>query len=300
MPILKANGLDIFYDEFGRPDDPALVLIMGLNTQMVAWPEEFCRMLAGQGFRVIRFDNRDIGLSTKMEGAPSYNLKWALAKSVLGLKVQSAYSLDDMAKDTVGLLDALGIDRAHIVGASMGGMIAQIVAARYPERVLSLVSMMSTSGKRGLPGPTAKARAALFAKRPAPGDREGAIRFGMTVLKAISSPGYPTTDVDLRGYIEMVLARSVYPPGYFRQLLAVLANGSRVELLKTIIKPTLVLHGEDDPLVPIAGGRDTANHIAEAKLETIPGWGHDLPRQLLLRLADVIAKHCSEATLVKV
>lgn len=295
MPLIRANGLNLFYDEFGTRSDPSILLIMGLNTQMIAWPEPFCEMLAEAGFHVIRFDNRDIGLSTKMEGSPKRNMTVAMAKWWLGLGVGAPYSLEDMALDTIGLLDALGIERVHVVGASMGGMIAQIIAATYPQRILSLTSMMSTSGDRKLPGPTREVQAALFAKRPAPGDRENAVRFGMNVLRSIGSPGYPATETDLRGYVETAMARSTYPPGYFRQLLAVLGNGSRVELLKTIRTPTLVLHGEADPLVPIEGGRDTARHIPGARLVTIPGWGHDLPRDLLARLASLIAEHCKSA-----
>jgi pimeloyl-ACP methyl ester carboxylesterase len=296
MPLIKANGIDIFYDEFGKASDPALLLIMGLGTQMVAWPESFCRDIAARGFRVIRFDNRDIGLSQKMTGARRYNLQWAMTKAWLGLPVSSPYSLEDMAADAIGLLDALGIKRAHIVGASMGGMIAQIIAANYPDRCLSLTSIMSTSGDRKLPMPKRSAFAALGGKRPDPGDREAMIEFGMKVLRAIGSPGYPTPEPELRDVVTQMTARSVNPAGFIRQLLAILANGSRVKLLKTIKTPTLVLHGEGDPLVPIEGGRDTARLIPGAKLVTIPGWGHDLPTPLLPKLADLIATHSESAT----
>ena len=295
MPLIKANGIDIFYDEFGSKSDPALLLIMGLGTQMTAWSEEFCRALAGRGFRVIRFDNRDIGLSAKMEAAPRQSLGWAMAKAMLGLKINSPYRLEDMAADAVGLLDALGVERAHIVGASMGGMIAQIVAAKYPQRCLSLTSIMSTSGARGLPGPKPEARAVLTGRRPAPGDREAVVEHGMRMLRAVGSPGYRASDAELRGYVEAAVARSTYPPGFVRQMLAVMANGSRVDLLKTIGTPTLVLHGEADPLIPVENGRDTAKWIAGARLVTIPGWAHDLPPQLTPRLVDEIARHCLSA-----
>ncbi len=293
MPLIKANGIEIFHDEFGKTTDPALLLIMGLGTQMVAWPESFCRDIAARGFRVIRFDNRDIGLSQKMTGARRYNLQWAFAKAWLGLPVASPYTLEDMAADAVGLLDALGVRRAHIVGASMGGMIAQIVAARYPDRCLSLTSIMSTSGDRKLPMPKRSAFAALGGKRPGPGDREALIEFGMKVLRAIGSPGYPTPEKELREAVTQMTARSVNPAGFIRQMLAILANGSRSRLLKTIDMPTLVLHGEADPLVPVEGGRDTARLIRGARLVTIPGWGHDLP--LLPRLAGEIADHALAA-----
>lgn len=291
MPIIKANGIDIFYDEFGKASDPAVLLIMGLATQMIAWPESLCESIAVNGYRVIRFDNRDIGLSSKMEGAPRYSLPWALAKSWMGLPVRSPYSLDDMARDAVGLLDALVIDKAHIVGASMGGMIAQIIAARYPDRCLSLVSIMSTSGDRRLPGPKRSAFAPMRAKRPAPDDKEGLVQFGINVLRAIGSPGYPTPEPELRAAVTRAMERAAYPPGFIRQMLAILANGSRVELLKTINLPTLVLHGEGDPLIPVEGGRDTARLIKGAKLVTIPGWGHDLPTVLVPQLADLVIQH---------
>lgn len=298
MPLIKSNGIEIFYDEFGEPERPTVLLIMGLGTQMLAWSELFCTLLASSGLRVIRYDNRDVGLSSRMEGAPKVNVGWAMAKAWLGLKVWSPYSLEDMAADAVGLLDALGVERAHTVGASMGGMIAQIVAANHPQRALSLTSIMSTSGRRGLPGPQPAARAVLTAKRPTGASEETLVNFSMGILRAIGSPAFPTPEDDLRDYVRTVLRRSYYPPGFIRQLLAILANGSRVELLKSIRMPTLVLHGEADPLLPVENGRDTARCISGARLETIPGWGHDLPPVLAPRLARVIAEHCLKATAV--
>ncbi|MGE0280000.1 MAG: alpha/beta fold hydrolase [Rhizobiaceae bacterium] len=295
MPTIKANGIDIFYDEFGSTDAPVILLIMGLATQMIAWPESLCEALAADGFRVIRFDNRDIGLSAKMENAQKRSLPWAILKWRVGLRVRSAYSLDDMAADAIGLMDALKIGKAHIVGASMGGMIAQIIAAKHPERCLSLTSIMSTSGARHLPHPTKPVMAAMTAKRPPSNDPEAVIQFGMHMLRTIGSPGFPTPEPDLRAFVIRALKRSAYPPGFVRQLMAVLANGSRVALLKTIRVPTLVLHGEDDPLVPVEGGRDTARHVPGAKLTTIPGWGHDLPAALVPRLVAAVAEHCKAA-----
>lgn len=295
MPTARTNGIFLNYDQFGRHGNPPIVLIMGLGTQMIAWSEEFCRRLAWQGFRVIRFDNRDVGLSEKMHGVPKPSLGWAIAKAWIGLPVASPYSLDDMALDTIGLLDKLGIDKAHIVGASMGGMIAQIIAAKHANRCLSLTSMMSTSGARNLPGPSAAVRKALTAKRPPAEDRQASVQYGLEMLRTISSPGFPTANEDLMTYVERSYDRSVYPGGFIRQLLAVLANGSRADLLKTIKAPTLVLHGEADPLIPVEGGRDTARLIPGAKLVTIPGWAHDLPQQLEARLAKAIGEHCHNA-----
>ena len=202
-----------------------------------------------------------------------------------------------MARDAVGLMDRLGIDRAHVVGASMGGMIGQIVAAEHPARVRSLVSIMSTSGARGLPTAKSEAMAALRKPRPDARDREAAIQHGMYVYRAIGSPGFVTPEAELRQKVERAFDRSYYPAGVGRQLAAIVANGSRVELLKRITAPTLVIHGADDPLVPLAAGKDTAAHIKGARFEIIPGMGHDLPTALLPRLVESIAVHCQAVEL---
>ena len=292
MPFASANGMQLAYDVRGDAGAPGIVLIMGLGTQMIAWPEAFCDALAARGFRVVRFDNRDIGLSTKVESAGAANMALALQQAMAGKPVDAPYTLADMAGDTVGLMDALGIAKAHIVGASMGGMIAQIVAATHPERTRSLVSIMSTSGARGLPQSTPAAGAALLGPRPAPGDREAAIRHGMNVLRTIGSPGYPLSDAELRAKVELAFDRAYYPAGVARHFLAVLSDGSRVERLKTIAAPTLVIHGADDPLVPLECGKDAASHIPGATLHVIPGMGHDLPTGLIPTLVELIAAHC--------
>ncbi|MFT4096043.1 MAG: alpha/beta hydrolase [Rhodoblastus sp.] len=292
MPEVAANGINIVYDEFGDPKDPAIVLIMGLGTQMIAWPVPFCQALADRGFRVVRFDNRDIGLSTKFENAPPVNVPAAFARALIGRPVAAPYKLDDMAADAVGLMDALGIDRAHVVGASMGGMIAQIVAAKYPERTRSLVSIMSSSGNPKLPAAKAKATAALLAPRPDGKDRERVVKHGMKVYRTIGSPGFPTSDAELRAKIELAADRSYYPAGVGRQMIAILASGSRVDLLPTVKARTLVLHGADDPLVPVEAGKDTARLIPGARLKIISGMGHDLAPGLVPILSEAIADHC--------
>ncbi len=296
MPQIKANGLDIFYDEVGDRDAPAILLIMGLATQMIAWSDDFRSRLADGGFRVIRFDNRDIGLSQKMSGKVS--LGWMLLRARLGFPGGAPYSLDDMALDAVGVLDALGVGRAHIVGASMGGMIAQIVAGRHGERCRSLTSIMSSSGVRGLPGPSRQVISVMTRPRPQGVDREAAIRFGMETLRAIGSTGFETSEADLRALVGASFDRSYHPAGFLRQLAAVVANGSRAALLKAIDVPTLVLHGEADPLVPVENGRDTHRRIAGSAFETIPGWGHDLPVSLMPRIAERIVAHCRQADAV--
>lgn len=293
MPIVAANGINIAYDETGDQKAPAILLIMGLGTQMIAWPQSFCFALAQRGFRVIRFDNRDVGLSTKIETGAPVDVLAAFSRAMAGEPVDAPYSVDDMAADTIGLMDTLGIKRAHVVGASMGGMIAQVVAAKYPDRVRSMTSIMSSSGDPGLPQGKPEAVAALLAPRPPADDREGIIKAGMNVYRVIGSPGFPTPDPELRAKIEAATDRAYYPAGIPRHLLAVLASGSRVELLKGIKVPTLVLHGADDPLVPVAAGEDTAKHVPGAALRIIPGMGHDLPTGLIPILVEAIGDHCA-------
>ena len=291
MPVVKANGINIFYEAAGDSTGTPMLLIMGLGMQLIAWPEDFVAALVELGFYVIRIDNRDSGLSDKFDHAGKPSLPLAFIKSALRLPLKSAYTLDDMARDSVGLLNALGVPRAHIVGASMGGMIAQIVAARYPQRVLSLTSIMSSSGKRGLPGPTREACAVLF-KRPAnPKDFDSVLAHGANTFRVIGSPAYPTPERLLRERITRAIRRNVCTGGVARQMVAIVASGDRSTLLGVISAPTLVIHGAADPLVPLAGGQDTARKIAGARLEVIEGMGHDLPAQLIERLVALIDAH---------
>ncbi len=253
MAQLQSNGLTIEYDTFGdRGADPVL-LIMGLGMQMTAWRPEFCESLVARGHYVVRFDNRDIGLSTKFENARVPGKLRYLMHHVFHTKLGAPYSLEDMAADAVGVLDALGIDSAHVVGASMGGMIAQLLTVGHPARVKSLTSLMSTSGKPGLPRPNPE-------------------------------------------LVSASIQRSFYPQGFLRQLAAVVADGSRVERLKTIRTPTLVIHGREDPLVPVEGGIDTARHVENSKLEIIEGMGHDIPSTLVDRMTGLIAENAARRT----
>ncbi|MVZ97391.1 alpha/beta hydrolase [Sphingorhabdus sp. IMCC26285] len=293
MPTINANGIEIYYEESGPADAPVILLVMGLGTQMIAWPEAFIQGLVVQGFRVIHYDNRDVGLSQRMDGAPAGSLVWAMIASRFGLPVKTAYSLTDMAKDGVALLDALGISRAHIVGASMGGMIVQLMAAHHPDKVASMTSIMSSSGKPGLPGPRADIRKRLMAPRPSNPTREEAIRLGTEALESISfaDPARPKST-----YAEMAARafdRGYYPVGMKRQLLAIVADGSRVDRLKSIKVPTLVVHGGADPLVPKEGSEDIARHIAGARLEIIDDMAHDLPPSQVDRMVDLIASHAA-------
>ncbi|MGN6149289.1 MAG: alpha/beta fold hydrolase [Rhizomicrobium sp.] len=281
MPQVKANGINIEYESFGRESDPALLLIMGFSAQMTMWPTALCEGLAAKGFRVIRFDNRDVGKSTHLSQLGAPNIGEAMMKAMTGQPVGAPYLLDDMAKDAVSLLDALGIKRAHIVGASMGGMIAQIVAGKYPEHTLSLTSIMSTTGKRDLPQARPEAMAALTTP-PASDSREDRIAQGLKTWRVIGSPGYPATDEELRAAVEAAVDRVPYDPaGIGRQLLAIVASPPRNDILKNVKAPAQVIHGEADPLVPMEGGKDTAASIPGAKLHLIPGMAHDFTNALV-------------------
>ena len=289
--FVKANGLRLAYDEFGERSQPAILLIMGLGAQMIAWPEELCDRLAAEGFRVVRFDNRDIGLSEKIDGKKMPGLLKTAMLSRLNIPVSVPYKLFDMAEDTLGLMDALDIDAAHLVGASMGGMIAQLVAGYHPYRTLSLTSMMSTSGRKSLPQARPEVTLQLTRRRPA--DEHGYLKVATQLWRTIGSPDYPPSDDELRERILRGYRRSYYPAGSARQLLALIASGDRVDALRKVQAPSLVIHGKADKLALVEGGIDTARLIANAKLELIDGMGHDLPRPLLARFAELIASHAA-------
>lgn len=291
MPTLTANGIRIAFDTSGDPKSVPLLLVHGLGMQLTAWPDEFVEGLVDLGFYVIRFDNRDCGLSTKFEQAGTPNLSLAWLKSRVGWPLRPAYRLGDMADDALGVLSALGVARAHVVGVSMGGMIGQILAAGHPERVSSLTSVMSSSGRRGLPGPTRPVREALLRRPANPRDADAVLEQAVALLRTIGSPSYPTPEKHLRRRVARSLRRNCCPSGVARQMLAVAASGDRSALLRAIRVPTLVIHGAADPLVPLACGIDTAGHVPGARLEIIEGMGHDLPAQLLERLIALIDAH---------
>ena len=292
MPIIETNGIQLAYDEQGDPQGEPILLIAGLGLQLTSWPEAFCKGLTDQGFRVIRFDNRDSGLSSKMDHFGKPNLHLAFFKSMFQLPLLGGYTLYDMARDAIGLLDALGIEKAHIAGASMGGMIAQIMAARYPHRVLTLTSMMSTSGRPGLPGPSLAAQNALFSRPEDPRDLNSVIDHFVHLFHVLGSPAYPTPEPLLRRRVIESVRRNVCARGTARQMMAVASSGDLVAQLRTIRLPALVIHGTDDPLVPIACGRDTARLIQGAIMHEVDGMGHDLPPVLDEILAGVLATHC--------
>jgi pimeloyl-ACP methyl ester carboxylesterase len=296
MPYVTVNGIQIEYDTFGDRSFPALLLIAGNGAQMIFWDVEFCELLAKKGYFVIRFDNRDAGLSTKFEEAGIPDFPAAIKAAMEGKPVESAYSLDDMADDAVGLLDALGIEKAHICGASMGGMIAQVISYRHPKHVLSLTSIMSTTGNPDLPQGKPDAIAAVVA--PAPEEREAYVEHNVNIWRRIWSPGFPFEEKRARTFLEKSYDRSYYPRGMARQNTAILASGDRRPLLSSIKIPTLVIHGADDPLIPVEGGKDTARVIPGASLLIIHGMGHDMPKGVWAEIVDAISDHTGQANVL--
>jgi pimeloyl-ACP methyl ester carboxylesterase len=290
VPQIQANGITLEYEDHGDPADPVILLIMGFAAQLTLWPIELVEGLVARGFRVIRYDNRDIGLSHKFDGVRAPGLIKLTLLGKLGIRPRVPYTLADMADDGAGLLGALGIEAAHIVGASMGGMIAQHFAARHADKTLSLTSIFSTTGNPKLP-PARREAMLVLIKRPASMEEGVLVEHGMLLARTIGSPGYPADPDRLRANVTANVRRSVYPEGPTRHLSAIVADGDRRKMLAGVAARTLVLHGEDDPLVPVEGGRDTAASIPGARLRTIPGWGHDLPLELVDEVADEIARH---------
>lgn len=288
--IARVGRLKLCYESFGDPGDEPLLLVMGLSSQMILWDDEFCERLAGRGFQVIRFDNRDVGRSTILHDA-DIPTQWQL---MLRDRRAAAYSLEDMAADAAGLLDHLDIDAAHVVGASMGGMIAQLLAIHHPARVRSLVSIMSTTGNRRVG--RARPRVALrLLSRPSR-DREGYIADHLATYRAIGSAGFDFEEEHKRRRAARCYDRGIHPAGGARQLAAVVTAADRTELLGRIEVPTTVIHGDADPLVDVSGGRATAAAIPGARLLVLPGMGHDLPRELWPRIIDAIVTNAAAAT----
>lgn len=291
---IDARGTAIEVDDQGPPSGEPLLLVMGLGMQLIGWPDELVQLLVARGFRVIRFDNRDAGLSQGFDALGVPALPWIGIRFALHLKVHAPYSLADMANDTLGVLDALGLERAHVCGASMGGMIAQHLAATSPGRVKSLTLMMTTSGARHLPQPGLRVRQALLS-RPDGGDPAVVAAHLQHVLKLIGSPAYPPDPERLRQRLEQTVRRAWRPAGTARQIAAIIADGDRSPMLGRIGAPTRVIHGHADPLVPVAAAYDLASKIRGAVPEIVSGMGHDLPLQLLPRFADGIAENAARA-----
>ena len=284
----QVGPVELVYETIGDPNDAPMLLVMGLGMQLIHWDLGLCELLAERGFFVIRFDNRDAGLSTKIRG-PVPNVMRLMA----GMPAPVPYLLDDMAGDSLGLLDALGIERAHVVGVSMGGMIGQTMAIRRPERVLSLASMLSTTGDRRVGTP--KLRVWSLMMRRAPQERDAYIRFFTRVFRIIGSPAYRVDEARTRELAAATYDRCHYPAGTARQLGAIMASGSRTAALRRLEVPTVVIHGESDPLVPLRAGLATARAIPNARLLTIPGMGHNLPEPLWPTFVDAIVKNAERA-----
>ena len=279
MPQLQANSLQLEYETFGSPTDPPVVLIMGLGMQMTRWPVPLCERLRAHGYWVIRFDNRDVGRSSWIN-LPAPDVMSLMQAMMMGQRAQIPYTLADMAADVIGLLDALQLDTAHLVGASMGGMIAQLVAAHYPERTLSLTSVMSNSGNPAVPMAAPEVLARVTMRPPDDAPLAALIEHGVDTMRAMTSPRHEFEEADVRARVAADLERGYNPVGVNRQLAAVTVAGDRRAHLQRIVAPTLVLHGEDDPLFPVAAAYDLAAAIPHAQLQVIPGMGHELPSHL--------------------
>lgn len=294
MAIAERNGLRFEYESFGALDAPAILLIQGLGMPAAMWPDVFVETLVAESYRVVTFDNRDCGGSSRMVDAGVPEIPRAMARALLRLPVTAPYNLNDMAADTQVVLDAAGIERAHVVGVSMGGMIAQVFAATRPQRVRTLTSIMSTTGNPRPAIALGKARAlrALLKRPPSNPTLDQAVDHLLFLFGVIGSPGFQQHAAQLRPHFERVARRGLYPAGTSRQLAAILASGDRRAMLHGITAPTLVIHGADDPLVRTAAGRDTAANIHGARLKIIPGMGHDFPPALMAGIAVMIAEHC--------
>ncbi|MFX0086089.1 MAG: alpha/beta fold hydrolase [Candidatus Hodarchaeota archaeon] len=288
---VKVNNIEIVYDTFGDPRFTPILLIMGLGSQMILWDEIFCKKIASKGYWVIRYDNRDVGLSTKLEDEEVPNPMALIQKIMQGEELSVPYTLLDMAKDAVGLLDELKLEKAHLVGVSMGGMIAQTVAISYPKRVKTLTSIMSSTNDPELPQPKPEAMTILMTTPPA--DRAENIEHSIQMWNFLNGSVYPLDEQFIRDRSTLVFDRCYYPQGTTRQLAAILASGSRREALKELKIPTLVIHGDNDPLVPVEGGKDTAAAIPNSKLLIIKGMGHNIPPQVAPQIIEAIIQHIS-------
>ena len=296
MPKAATNGVKLEYELTGPEDGPPLLLVGGLGVQIISWTEIFVAALAARGFRVIAYDNRDIGLSTKHDDWGPADIKTAFKQARAKEKVEAPYTLEDMADDAAGLLDALGIDKAHIVGSSNGGAIAQTLAIRHPDKIATMVSIMATSGRRGLPRPEGEVAEWLARPRNPSGTREGAMDEAVSTSHLIGSPGFPRDEKVLRDRAGRLYDRSFYPAGNSRHLLASIASGDgRAARLGDISAPTLVIHGRDDPLVDLACAEDVLKTIPGAEMLVIDGMGHDYPDGAVPQIADAILDNAKRA-----
>ena len=285
----RVGDIELCYETFGDPADPPMLMVMGLGAQMVAWPEDLIRELVERGFFVVRYDNRDAGRSTWLRDVPPPK-----PVELATRRTNAAYTLDDMAADAAGLLDHLGVESAHVVGASMGGMIAQMLAARHPDRVRSLASIMSTTGSRIYGQPAL--RAYPFLLKRAPAERDAFVERAVQLFRIVGSTGFERDEDELRRTVGLAFDRGVSAAATGRQLAAIVASGNRTRRLRRIKAPTVVIHGTTDKLVGASGGRATARAIPGARLELIEGMGHDLPRGAWPRIVGAIERNAARAT----
>ncbi|NIM96193.1 MAG: alpha/beta fold hydrolase [Anaerolineales bacterium] len=286
---VKVNGIELVYDTFGDPDAAPIVLVHGLGAQMVSWDRDFCEALASLGYWIIRFDNRDIGKSSWLDDFGAPNIMEMIRAASLSQSIEAPYTLWDMANDTIGLMDVLKIESAHLIGVSMGGMIVQSMAINHPDRLRTMTSIMSTTGNPDLPMPKAEAIEVLF--RPVPTSLEEYIEANLATDDVLRGPRYPCDEERLRARSELEYDRGLHPQGFGRQLAAILASESRKELLMSITVPTLIIHGDADPLVPLEAGVDTAEAIPGAKLLILEGVGHSLPVPVWPEVFNAIVEH---------
>lgn len=296
MPEIRCNGINIAFDDYGDINDPVILMLMGLSLPSSAWPTEILQGLVARGYRVITPDNRDCGLSQSMDHLKTTNFRWQILRNWLGLNIDAPYQLSDMMRDQVELLNELGVDKFHLVGLSMGGMIAQLIAIHNPQRVLSLSSIMSTSARRGLPGPR-KNVLRMIVRRPQNSSESARLSHAEEIWKLLSGPGHKVSEEQLRQFVRRIYDRGMNPVGTGRQLLAILAAPSRVAELGQLRMPVQVIHGDADPLVPVECGRDTAKSVPGAVIHEIKGMGHDLPQQLYPLFVELIANHAATARL---
>jgi pimeloyl-ACP methyl ester carboxylesterase len=287
---INVNGVDIAYQLHGNPSHPTVLLIQGLSTPLTGWPSVMVELLVAANFQVLLVDNRDVGRSQQLDHLPIPNMVWVITKLKLGLSIKTPYQLEDMMQDTVALLDALKLPEVHVVGASMGGMIAQLMAIHHPQRVKTLTSIMSTTGYKKLPRIDKNIREALL-KKPASKDYQDRMHYHIKKWQVIGSPDYPSSDTYLNEYVDSMLQRGITAKGTMRQMLAIMTAGNRQNALSKLDIPSLVIHGDRDGLVNLAGGKATVKAIPNAKLKIYPGMGHDFPVELIPNIVDDIVAH---------
>ena len=292
--LASCGEVHLAYERIGDREDPAVLLVMGLGSQLVLWPDALCQALVDAGYQVIRFDNRDVGLSTKLDGVMAPNIPALVVKQRLGLPTTVPYRISTMAEDAVALMDALQIDQAHVIGASMGGMITQVMAATQPRRGLSAALIMTTTGHPRVKQPSFSLQRRLVRKRPRALDE--AITQSVATYRLIGSTGFEQTDAEIRAKVERQINRNVCPGGTLRQLSAIIGSPHRAQLVRQIKQPCLVLHGKADPLVPVEAAHDLKAKIPHARLDVIDGWGHDFPNALVPRIADTLVRHLGDAS----